>query len=150
MAQSLSNILLHIVFSTKNREPFIDEAIERDLFKYVATVSRTLHCPTHGIGAADDHIHIACSLARTIAVSQLIQEIKQESSRWIKQQGPSYVDFSWQNGYGAFSIGQSQLDDLHRYIASQREHHRRITFQDELRQLLDRYRVEYDERYVWD
>ena len=150
MAQSLSNILLHLVFSTKNREPFIDESIERDLFKYVATVSRTLHCPMHGIGAVDDHIHIACSLARTVAVSQLVQEIKQDSSQWMKRQGPSYVDFAWQNGYGAFSIGQSQLGDLQRYIANQRAHHHRESFQDEFRRLLDRYGIAYDERYLWD
>lgn len=150
MAQSLSNILLHIVFSTKNRQPFIDESIERELFKYVATVARTLHCPTHGIGAADDHIHIACSLARTMAVSQLIQEIKQDSSQWMKRQGTSYAEFAWQNGYGAFSIGQSQLGYLQRYIANQREHHRRESFQDELRRLLQRYEIEYDERYLWE
>jgi len=150
MAQSLSNVLLHIVFSTKNREPFIDESIERDLFKYVATVARTLHCPTQGIGAADDHIHIACSLARTVPVSKLIQEIKQDSSHWMKQQGAAYINFTWQNGYGAFSIGQSQSADLQRYIASQREHHRRESFQDEYRRLLAKYEIEADERYVWD
>ena len=150
MAQSLSNILLHIVFSTKNREPFIDESIERDLFKYVAKVARTLHCPTHGIGASDDHIHIACSLARTVPVSKLIQEIKQDSSHWMKQHGVAYVDFAWQNGYGAFSIGQSQLSDLERYIAGQRDHHRRESFQDEFRCLLNRYEVDFDERYLWD
>ena len=150
MAQSLSNILLHIVFSTKHRQPFIDEAIERELFKYLATACNTLGCPTHGIGAADDHIHIACSLGRTIAVSKLIQEIKQDSSQWMKSQGLRYAEFAWQNGYGAFSIGQSQLDDLRRYIANQREHHARESFQDEFRQLLDRYQIAFDERYVWD
>ncbi|WP_428307804.1 IS200/IS605 family transposase [Lacipirellula sp.] len=150
MAQSISNILLHIVFSTKNREPFIDESIERDLFKYIATVARTLHCPTHGIGAADDHIHIACSLARTASVSNLIQGIKQDSSHWMKQQGAAYIDFAWQNGYGAFSIGQSQLADLQRYIAGQRDHHRREPFQDEFRCLLKRYEIDFDERYLWD
>jgi putative transposase len=150
MAQSLSNILLHLVFSTKNREPFIDESIERELFKYVATVARTLHCPTHGIGAANDHIHIACTLARTVTVSKLIQEIKQDSSQWMKRQGPAYVDFAWQNGYGAFSIGQSQLEDLQRYIANQRDHHRRESFEDEFRRLLAKYEIEADERYLWD
>lgn len=150
MAQSLSNILLHIVFSTKNREPFIDESIERDLFKYVATVARTLHCPTHGIGAADDQIHIACSLARTVSASKLIQEIKQDSSHWMKQHGAAYIGFAWQNGYGAFSIGQSQLADLQRYITGQRDHHRRESFQDEFRRLLAKYEIEVDERYAWD
>jgi REP element-mobilizing transposase RayT len=150
MAQSLSNILLHVVFSTKNRQPFIDQSIERELFKYLATACNTLGCPTHGIGAADDHIHIACSLGRTISVSKLIQEIKQDSSQWMKSQGRQYVDFAWQNGYGAFSIGQSQLDDLRDYIAKQREHHHRESFQDEFRRLLDRYEIQYDERYLWD
>jgi putative transposase len=150
VAQSLSNVLLHIVFSTKHRQPYIDTAIESELFTYVATVFRTLDCPTHAIGAADDHIHIACSLSPTISISKLIQEAKQASSKWIKTKGSKYADFSWQNGYGAFSIGQSQLDDLRRYIANQREHHRRISFQDEFRELLKRYDIVFDERYVWD
>jgi REP element-mobilizing transposase RayT len=150
VAQSLSNVLLHIVFSTKHRRPLIDELIELELFRYLATACNTLGCPTHGIGAADDHVHIACSLGRTTAVSQLIQEIKQDSSRWIKSQGRQYAEFAWQNGYGAFSIGQSQLEDLRGYISRQREHHMRETFQDEYRRLLARYHVAYDEQYVWD
>ena len=150
MAQSLSNILLHIVFSTKHRQPFIDETIERELFKYLATACNTLGCPTHGMGAADDHIHIACTLARTVTVSKLIQELKQDSSHWMKQQGAAYADFAWQNGYGAFSIGQSQLEDLQRYIANQRDHHRRESFEDEFRRLLAKYEIDADERYLWD
>ena len=150
MAQSLSNILLHIVFSTKNRRPLIDISIEQELFKYLATACNTLYCPSHAIGCSDDHIHIACSLSRTISVSKLVQELKQDTSKWMKTKGPQYAAFSWQNGYGAFSIGQSQLEDLKRYIANQREHHRRITFQDEYRELLRRYNIAFDERYVWD
>lgn len=150
MAQSLSNVLLHIVFSTKNRHPFIGADIEEELFKYVAGICRDLKCPSHKIGGADDHIHIAYSLSRTIAISKLAEEIKTGSSTWIKTKGDRYVDFAWQNGYGAFSIGQSQLADLIRYIANQREHHRRLTFQDEFRALLAKYNIEFDERYVWD
>jgi REP element-mobilizing transposase RayT len=150
MAQSLSNILLHIVFSTKNRRPVIDQNIELELYKYLATACNTLECSSHRIGGVEDHIHIACSLSRTISVSRLVQELKQDTSKWIKTKGPQYSDFAWQNGYGAFSIGQSQLDDLKRYIANQREHHRRITFQDEFRDLLKRYEITFDERYVWD
>ncbi|HEY3392604.1 MAG TPA: IS200/IS605 family transposase [Lacipirellulaceae bacterium] len=150
MAQSLSNILLHIVFSTKHRRPLIDPNIEIELFKYLATACDTLGCPSHGIGGMEDHIHIACSLSRTISVSKLAQELKQDTSKWIKTKGPKYADFAWQNGYGAFSIGQSQLDDLKRYIANQREHHKRQTFQDEFRELLRRYEIKFDERYVWD
>jgi REP-associated tyrosine transposase len=150
MAQSLSNILLHVVFSTKQRRPWIDPEIETELFKYLATIGNTLGCPSHGIGGADDHVHIACSLSRTVTVSKLVQELKQDSSKWIKTKGQRLGDFAWQNGYGAFSISQSQLDDLRGYIATQREHHRRISFQDEFRRICQRYDVTIDERYVWD
>jgi REP element-mobilizing transposase RayT len=150
MAQSLSNVLLHIVFSTKNRHPWIDVDIEEELFKYIAGTCRKLGCPSHKIGGADDHIHIACSLSRTMAISQLLEEVKTGSSKWIKTKADQYIDFAWQNGYGAFSIGQSQLPDLKNYVGNQREHHRRLSFQDEFRQILAKYDVEYDERYVWD
>jgi REP element-mobilizing transposase RayT len=150
MAQSLSNVLLHIVFSTKNRQPWIDVDIEEELFKYIAGTCHNLGCPSHKIGGADDHIHIACSLARTMAISKLLEEIKTSSSKWMKTKGDEYAEFAWQNGYGAFSIGQSQLSDLKRYISNQREHHRSLSFQDEYRQILAKYDVEYDERYVWD
>jgi REP element-mobilizing transposase RayT len=150
MAQSLSNVLIHLVFSTKNRHTWLDVEIENDLFKYIAGICRELDSPSHKIGAADDHIHIACSLSRTISISKLVEDIKTGSSKWIKTRGDGYNGFAWQNGYGAFSIGQSQLDDLRRYIGNQREHHRRISFQDELRELLSRYEIDFDERYVWD
>ncbi|MEX2317141.1 MAG: IS200/IS605 family transposase [Pirellulales bacterium] len=150
MAQSVSNVLLHIVFSTKNRRPWIDTDIEEELTKYIGGICRELGCPCHKIGAADDHIHIACSLSRTITISKLMEEIKTGSSKWIKTKGDRFADFAWQNGYGAFSIGQSQLNDLEHYIANQREHHRRLSFQDEFRQLLAKYEIPYDERYVWD
>lgn len=150
MAQSLSNVLLHIVFSTKNREPWIDESIETELFPYLATICRDHKSPSHKIGGAGDHIHIACSLSRTMTIANLVQELKQSSSKWMKSKGDQYREFSWQNGYGAFSIGQSQLDDLSRYIANQRAHHAKESFQDELRKLLNLYGVEFDERYVWD
>ena len=150
MAQSLSNILLHIVFSTKHRQPFIDVNIERELFKYLATACRTLDCPSHAIGGTDDHIHIACSLSRTISVSKFIQVLKQDSSKWIKTKGDKYAEFAWQNGFGVFSIGQSQLEDLRAYIAGQREHHCHVSFQDEYRRICEKYGVQIDERYVWD
>lgn len=150
MAQSLSNVLLHLVFSKKNRRPWIDVGLDEELAKYISGICRNLGCPSHGIGGTDDHLHIACSLSRTVAISKLLEDIKTSSSKWIKTRGDRYADFAWQNGYGAFSIGQSQLDDLRHYIANQREHHRRMTFQDEFRQLLAKYAVDFDERYVWD
>lgn len=150
MAQSLSNILLHLVFSTKNRRPWIRLEIEDELAKYIAGTCRELKCPSHRIGGTEDHLHIACSLSRTISVSELLEQIKTSSSKWLKSKGEQYSGFAWQNGYGAFSIGQSQLSDLKRYIANQREHHRQASFQDEFRQLLAKYEVDCDERYVWD
>jgi REP element-mobilizing transposase RayT len=150
MPQSLSNVLLHIVFSTKGRRPWIDVEIEQELFNYIAGTCRDVGCPTHGVGASDDHVHISCTLGRTTAVSALIENVKTSSSKWMKVRGPQYAEFAWQNGYGAFSIGQSQLDDLRAYIAGQREHHRRRSFQEELREMLGKYEVAFDERYVWD
>jgi len=109
-----------------------------------------LGCPSHKVGGADDHIHIACSLSRTITIAKLIEEIKTSSSKWIKTKGNKFGMFAWQGGYGAFSIGQSQLDDLRGYIANQRQHHERVSFQDEFRKLCEKYGVPIDERYVWD
>jgi REP element-mobilizing transposase RayT len=108
MAQSLSSVLIHLVFSTKHRRGWIDE----ELFTYVAGICRELSCAAHKIGASDDHIHIACSLGRTISISDLVESIKTGSSKWIKTKGDRYAGFGWQNGYGAFSVGQSQLADL--------------------------------------
>jgi REP element-mobilizing transposase RayT len=141
---------LHIVFSTKHRRPLLDTTVEPELFAYLAKVCDTLCCSSHAIGAADDHLHLACSLSRGVTVSKLIQEIKQDSSKWIKSKGVRFTDFAWQNGYGAFSVGQSQLDDLRGYIRNQREHHRRVSFQEEYREILKRYEIAFDERYVWD
>lgn len=104
----------------------------------------------HKIGGTNDHLHVACSLARVKTIAELVQEIKQDSSKWIKTKGERYRLFAWQNGYGAFSIGQGQLEHLTRYIANQREHQARQTFQEEYREILQRYEIEWDERYVWD
>jgi putative transposase len=150
MSQSLSNILLHIVFSTKNRAPLIRAEIEPELYPYLTSVCNACHCPAHTVGGTDDHVHLVCSLGRTVTTAELLEEIKKSSSKWIKAKGAPFDHFSWQAGYGAFSIGQSQLDAVRRYIAGQREHHRRRTFQEEFREFLAKYRVSYDERYVWD
>jgi REP-associated tyrosine transposase len=150
MAQSLSNILLHVVFSTKNRRPAIDAAMEPELFANFTTTGQTLSCPVHAVGGAADHVHIACSLSRANSASKLVQELKQASAKWIRTQGPQVGDFDWQNGFAAFSIGPPELDDLRSYISGQREYHRRIAFQDEYRELLKRYEVEFVERYMWD
>lgn len=150
MAQSLSNVLVHLVFSTKHRARLIDEAVEADLHAYLAGIAKRLDCSPHKIGGVEDHVHLACSQSRTITIADLVQELKQSTSRWIKTRGERYKAFEWQSGYGAFSVSQSHLEALRKYIASQREHHRDETFQNEFRTLLERYRVDYDERYVWD
>ena len=150
MPQSLSSIPIHLIFSTKNRESFITEAIEKELHPYMAKIFRELKSPSLTIGGTDDHVHILFSLGRTIEVAELVQELKTESSKWIKTKGQEFENFHWQRGYGAFSIGQSQVGTLKRYIARQRIHHQRVTFQDEYRKFLDSYGIAYDERYVWD
>jgi len=133
MPQSLANILVHLIFSTKNRAPLIEREIEGELYPYLATICRGCKSPAHAIGGTSDHVHIALTLSRTISVADLLEEIKRSSSKWIKTKEPQFAGFAWQNGYGAFSIGQSQLPALRRYIANQKEHHRRRTFQEEFR-----------------
>src|SRR2546422_8229317 len=150
MPQSLSSILVHLVFSTKNREPFITPAIETELYPYMAKTLRELKSPSLAIDGASDHVHILFSLTRVITIANLVEEVKTSSSKWIKTKGREFRNFHWQRGYGAFSIGQSNLSQLKRYIRGQKEHHRRVSFQDEYRKFLKRYEIPYDERYVWD
>jgi putative transposase len=150
MPQSLSSILIHLIFSTKNREPFITEAIEKELHPYMATSFRSLKSPSLTIDGTTDHVHILFSLSRVIKIADLVEEVKTDSSKWIKTKGVEFRNFHWQRGYGAFSIGQSQVPALKRYIARQKIHHQRVTFQHEYRKFLKSYGIEYDERYVWD
>ena len=150
MAQSLSSILIHLVFSTKNREPFITPAIESELHPYMAKIFRELKSPSLGIDGTTDHVHILFALARVITVADLVEEVKTSTSKWIKTKGHEFRNFHWQRGYGGFSIGQSNVAALKRYIRGQKQHHRRVTFQDEYRKFLKAYGIDYDERYVWD
>src|ERR1700733_10059474 len=116
MAQSLASILVHIIFSTKKRQPMILPEIMQELYSYMAGIVRTQESQTHAIGGIEDHIHLLVSLPKTLPLSKLIEEIKKGSSKWIKIKGNLYADFAWQNGYGAFSIGQSAYEDLRKYI----------------------------------
>lgn len=150
MPQSLSSILIHLIFSTKNREPFITEEIEPQLHPYLASIFRRLKSPSLAINGTADHIHILFSLSRTIDVAELVEEVKTGSSKWIKTKGAHFQNFSWQRGYGAFSIGQSQVFATKRYIERQKTHHQRVTFQEEYRTFLKSYGIDYDERFVWD
>ena len=150
MPQSLSSILIHLVFSTKKREPFITPAIETELHPYLATIFRALKSPSLCIDGTADHVHVLFSLARVTTIADLVEEAKTESSKWIKTKGREFRNFHWQKGYGAFSIGPSNVAALKRYIHGQKRDHQRVTFQDEYRKFLEAYTIEYDERYVWD
>jgi putative transposase len=150
MPQSLSSILIHLIFSTKNREPFLTPEIDTELYPYMASVFKAMKSPALIIDGASDHLHTLFTLSRVITIADLVEEVKTESSRWIKTKGREFRNFHWQNGYGAFSIAQSQVVSVKRYISRQKEHHRRVTFQDEYRKFLEAYDIEYDERYVWD
>ena len=150
MPQSLAKILIHIIFSTKTRRPLIRPEVMPDLHSYMAGIARSYGCHVHEIGGIEDHVHLLIALPRTMALSKLIEEIKKGSSKWVKTKGGCYRDFHWQNGYGAFSIGQSNLNALRTYIQNQKEHHKRVAFQDEYRSFLKKYCVAFDEKYVWD
>jgi REP element-mobilizing transposase RayT len=150
MPQSLARILVHIVFSAKHRQPLIKPEIEDELFKYMCGILREHESPALAINGTEDHVHLLISLSRKVALSDLLEEVKKSSSKWIKTKGPEYKNFYWQNGFGAFSIGESGAPALKKYIAEQKEHHRKKTFQEELREFLKLYHIEYDERYVWD
>jgi putative transposase len=149
MSQSLSKVLVHLIFSTKHREPTIPPAIRPRLHAYIIGILANLKSPSLQTGGVSDHVHILCALSRTVSLADLMEEVKKSSSKWMKADG-SVPGFSWQAGYGAFSIGESQSDAVIRYIQNQDEHHRKMTFQDEFRKFLERYKVAYDERYVWD
>jgi putative transposase len=151
MPQSLAQIYIHLVFSTKARARFFrDRAIQERVHAYLAGTCNNLGCPALIVGGVEDHVHILCRLEKTVSVSVLIRELKRESSKWIKDQSAEFKDFYWQLGYGAFSISPGHVEALKTYIANQEEHHKTETFQDEFRRLLAKYNIEYDERYVWD
>ena len=151
MSQSLANILVHIIFSTKNRYPFFaDRDIRSEMHAYLGGTCNNLDCSVLIVGGISDHVHILSRLSRNISASKLIGEIKRESSKWIKTKGGILKKFGWQNGYGAFSVGKSEVEKVRAYILNQEEHHRKRNFQDEFRLFFKGYKVEYDERYVWD
>ena len=150
MPQSLVKNYLHIVFSTKHRQPLIDETIEKELHTYLAGVCNRLECQAIKVGGYTDHVHILCMLSKKITLIKLMQELKSNSSKWIKTKDDKYKNFYWQDGYGAFSVNPSQVVFVKNYIANQKEHHSNKTFKQELLAFLKKYQVNYDERYLWD
>jgi len=150
MPQSLSLVVIHVIFSTKERRPFLAPGIRPNLHAYLATVARNAGCECYRAGGVEDHVHLAIRLARTLTIADLVENLKTSTSKWLKTQSPDLAAFSWQRGYGCFSVGPTDLNALLAYIDNQEEHHRAKTFQEEFRMLLDKYGVEYDEAYVWD
>ena len=150
MPQSLTKVYAHIVFSTKHRYPFIDREIEQELWSYLGGICKALECNPVRVGGYTDHVHICCLLSKKITQMKLLEEIKTESSKWIKTKGSQYKKFYWQDGYSIFSVNPYELDKVVEYIDNQQEHHKRKTFQQELLAFLKKYKVEYDERYLWD
>jgi putative transposase len=148
MAQSLAFLLVHIIFSTKNCAPVLEESLLPDLFAYLGTVARNAGSECYRVGGVADHVHLAIRLDRTSNVSDLVKELKSASSQWVKGRGLD--GFSWQRGYGAFSVGPADLNSLIAYIDAQKEHHAKQDFQEEFRAFLRKYGVEFDERYLWD
>jgi REP element-mobilizing transposase RayT len=149
--QSLANVLLHVVFSTKHRTSFLaSQDVREEMNAYQIGTLRNLRCPSLIVNCVSDHLHCLCQLARTITVAKLVEEMKTSSSAWVKTRFPRLDKFHWQNGYGAFSVGPAQVESLKVYIANQDEHHRKTTYQDEFRELLRQHGMGWDERFVWD
>ena len=149
MPQSLAQMYVHLVFSTKDRIPLIPAELQPRLHAYLAGTCAAIGCEAIVVGGVADHVHLLFRLAKTVRLSDAVKDIKVESSKWMKSDG-KVPDFAWQAGYGAFSIGASQVDEVTDYIRRQPEHHARRGFQEEFRLLLTRYGLAFDEAYVWD
>jgi REP element-mobilizing transposase RayT len=151
MPQSLAQLYVHVIFSTKNREPFLsDLAVREELHRYMGGVQKKLACVPVINGGVEDHAHLLFGLARTLSASDAVKELKRVSSIWLKEKGEAYRSFHWQDGYGVFSVSPSRLDAVAAYIRNQVEHHRAETFQEEYRTFLKKYGIAFDERYLWD
>jgi putative transposase len=150
MPQSLSAVYIHLVFSTKERRPFLrNEKVRELLYSQIGGISKKLGCAPIITGGVEDHVHLLARFGRTITQAEWVKEVKRVSNLWLKE-NYSIRDFEWQGGYADFSVSASNLERVKNYIASQHEHHHKISFQDELRALLRRHKVEWDERYIWD
>jgi len=151
MAQSLAKVYVHIVFSTKNRVPFLaDRDLGRELHRYLGGAFNGVGCQSIIVGGYIDHVHMLGVLGRSKSIAEVVGRVKSSSSGWTKMRSQALRKFGWQNGYGIFSVSQSHLDRVRKYIANQEAHHARVSFQDEVRDFLKKYQIAYDERFVWD
>ena len=150
MPQSLSRVIVHLIFSTKDRHPWLGPDARPRMHACLATICRDLGGEAHRVGGMADHVHVVTTLPRTISQAELVEKVKTSSSAWIKTLGNTYAGFHWQRGYGAFSVSASQLEEVVRYVENQHEHHRTRTFQEEFREVLRKHNLPFDERYVWE
>ena len=152
MPQSLAKVVVHLVFSTKNRTPWLQgQELRQELFAYMATILRNnVDSPAILINGVEDHVHVLGLLSRKFAIMDVVQEAKTETSKWLKKQSPALTTFAWQAGYGIFSVSESNIPAVKSYIENQEDHHRCVSFQDEFRVLCKRHGIEWDERFVWD
>ncbi len=150
MPQSLASLSVHIIFSTKGRTPLLDQTLQPRLWEYIGGIVRHRGCRLLAAGGTPDHVHLLVSMSRDRSISDTVRDVKSNSSRWIHETYPHLPHFAWQAGYGAFSVSQSNLDEVTRYIANQLDHHHRIGFQDEYRAFLNRHDIPFDEQHVWD
>lgn len=149
MAQTLTRLLVHTIFSTKNRANLIPPEIEPELYAYIGGICRNSQSVLLGGGGTANHVHLLVSLSKTGSLADLMMDVKKDSSKWIKTKADYFAGFQWQEGYGGFTIGQSQVEDLKGYFARQKEHHCTTTFEEEFIAFLKKYDVPYDERYIW-
>ena len=149
MAQTLTRMLVHVIFSTKERRNLITPEIEPEMHAYLGGICRNLESPALAIGGTENHVHLLISLSKNLALSDLMMALKKDFSKWVKTKGDTFRDFYWQNGYGAFSIGESQVLAVREYIHGQKERHQTATFEEELVALAERYNVSFDPRYLW-
>ena len=149
MANTYTSLHYHIVFSTKNREPLISQEIEGRIWSYVGGIARKHRMTALQVGGVEDHIHALVAAPATLAPMQMAQFLKGDSSKWMHGEFPRLAGFAWQDGYGAFTVSRSNVSSVMTYIQNQREHHRKRTFQEEYRELLEKHGIEYDERYIW-
>ncbi|MFD2037120.1 IS200/IS605 family transposase [Belliella marina] len=150
MGQSLVKNYIHIIFSTKHRKPMIKSEFESRIHSYLGGICNQYESNPIIVGGYFDHVHILCLLSKKISIMDLVKEIKSKSSKWVKTLSPELASFYWQDGYGAFSVNPGQVGLVVQYIKNQHQHHLKKTFQDEHRSFLEKYKVEYDEKYVWD
>ena len=149
MANTYSSLHYHVLFSTKSREPWIAPTIEERIWRFIGGIARKHKMRALQVGGVEDHIHALVTAAPTMAPSQIAQVLKGESSKWIHAEFSTLRNFAWQDGYAAFTVSKSNIPKVIRYIQSQREHHRRKTFQEEYLEFLHENGIEFDERYLW-